>query len=128
VHKLLKIASCIFLLFLAWKFGTTPPKSFDKEKKRSPLTFLQACSFQWVNPKAWIFAIGAIAAFSADNNFFTRIFIISLVLLITMIISTYAWLAGGCYLEKILKTARQQKIFNVSMGIILMVTVFTIIL
>jgi threonine/homoserine/homoserine lactone efflux protein len=128
IHTLLKIISCIFLLYLAWKFGTTPPKILSCAESRKPLTIIQACTFQWVNPKAWIFTIGAMAAFSKGDNVFSQVLIIICILFIAMIISTFAWLSGGYFLEKILKTSKQQRVFNVFMGIVLALTVVSIIL
>lgn len=49
----LKIASCAYLLYLAWRIATAPPPSIDDGAPTGrPLNFLQAAAFQWVNPKA----------------------------------------------------------------------------
>ncbi|MCF7791928.1 MAG: LysE family translocator [Victivallales bacterium] len=128
IHYLLKILSSAFLLYLSWKFGTTAPKSLNCNNVRSkPLNFFQACLFQWVNPKAWIFSVTSITVFiPSDNNVLRVTLMVVSVLVVTMIISTFIWLTGGFYLEKIFKTPKQQKIFNICLGIILALTVIPI--
>ncbi len=56
----MKIVSCAYLLWLAFQIGRSSSTSTAKEGGK-PLTFLQAAAFQWVNPKAWLIAVGAIS-------------------------------------------------------------------
>ena len=44
-----------------------------------PLSFLQAAAFQWVNPKAWLIAVGAISAYTAGSgaNLYLQVAIIA---------------------------------------------------
>ena len=50
LHELIKAIGVIYLLYLAWKIGTTKQSSCNTKTK--PMTFWQAAAFQWVNPKA----------------------------------------------------------------------------
>jgi len=54
----LKILSVTYMLWLAWRIATALPQD-AKAVTGTPLTFLQAAAFQWVNPKAWFMAITA---------------------------------------------------------------------
>lgn len=56
----MKIVSCLYLLWLAFQIGRSSSVAGNAAKAR-PLTFLQAAAFQWVNPKAWLIAVGAIS-------------------------------------------------------------------
>ena len=127
IRQIMKIISIFFILYLAWKFGTTPPKNIKSERVRKPLNIFQASLFQWVNPKAWIFTVGAITLFTTGKNIFKETFTIGYILVLTMIISTTAWSCGGYFLQKLLKSQKQQKIFNIIMGIILALTIIPII-
>ena len=54
----LTVLCSAYLLWLAWKIATAaPPK--EGGAAGTPLTFLQAAAFQWVNPKAIFMSITA---------------------------------------------------------------------
>ena len=60
-----KGVSAVYLLWLAWKSATSPPRSSDTDKKAPrPMNFTQAALFLWVNPKAWTIALTAITVYT----------------------------------------------------------------
>jgi threonine/homoserine/homoserine lactone efflux protein len=61
---LLKVVSVVYMLWLAWKIAHAGRTRRGAEAAR-PMTFLQAAAFQWVNPKAWAMALGAVSAYVA---------------------------------------------------------------
>jgi len=64
---ILQIGSTAYLLYLAWKIANAaPPKK--GEAAGTPMTFLQAAAFQWVNPKAWAMALTAITLYAPDRS------------------------------------------------------------
>ncbi len=62
-YTFLKIISVIYLLFLAWKIANAAPPT-TTGAVGTPMTFLQAAAFQWVNPKTWTMAVTAISAYT----------------------------------------------------------------
>jgi threonine/homoserine/homoserine lactone efflux protein len=62
---LLKVASVAYMLWLAWKIAHAAAPGEGQAAAR-PLTFLQAAAFQWVNPKAWAMALGAVSAYVTE--------------------------------------------------------------
>ncbi|HLQ18302.1 MAG TPA: LysE family translocator, partial [Tabrizicola sp.] len=60
----LKVASVAYMLWLAWKIAHAGAPGEGRVKPQ-PMTFLQAAAFQWVNPKAWAMALGAVSAYVA---------------------------------------------------------------
>ena len=58
----LKGAAVGYMLWLAWKIARSGAPGEGRAVGR-PMTFLQAAAFQWVNPKAWAMALGAVAAY-----------------------------------------------------------------
>ena len=58
VYTALKFAGGAYLLWVAWKIGTSRSLS-DGKAGAKPMTFLGAAAFQWVNPKAWVMAVTA---------------------------------------------------------------------
>jgi threonine/homoserine/homoserine lactone efflux protein len=48
----LKVAGGLYLLWIAWKIGTSRSLGEGGGTGTRPMTFLEAAAFQWVNPKA----------------------------------------------------------------------------
>lgn len=67
----LKVASVAYMLWLAWRIahaGAPGEGPGEGKAKAQPMTFLQAAAFQWVNPKAWAMALGAVSAYVAEPS------------------------------------------------------------
>ena len=67
LHTALKIAGGAYLLYLAWRIGTSRALGKDGAVGR-PLTFLQSAAFQWINPKAWVVAVTAMAVYTSPDQ------------------------------------------------------------
>ena len=52
IYTMLKFAGGAYLVWIAWKIGTSRSLSEGKAGAK-PMTFFGAAAFQWVNPKAW---------------------------------------------------------------------------
>ena len=66
LYTVLKYAGAAYLLYLAWKIANAGEMK-DGVSRARPMTFLQAAAFQWVNPKAWVMAVGIIATHAAGQ-------------------------------------------------------------
>lgn len=127
IHTPVKLIGAAYLLFLAWKIANSAsPKSKDKQNK--PLTFLQAAIFQWVNPKAWVIAIGAIATFTTIEDYNYKLLIILTGYLILGGISMLVWLLFGASLQKIIRNQGHIQYFNILMGVVLAASVIPMVL
>ena len=63
----LKLASVAYMLWLAWKIAQSGAPGEGRQRPQ-PMTFLQAAAFQWVNPKAWAMALGAVSAYVTEPS------------------------------------------------------------
>ncbi len=127
LHTIIKYVGIGYMLYLAWLIANSSAKINSKDTP-SPLTFLQAAAFQWVNPKAWIMGIGAIAAFtSMSQTLAPQVLTISLVFFVVALPSAFVWLGFGVALKRILKNQKQQKIFNVTMALLLVLSILPMI-
>ena len=126
IHQFIKIAGVSYLLFLAWKIANTTRANAENHL-REPLTFMQAAAFQWLNPKAWVIAIGAIAAFTTVGNFEVQVVIIVFTYLFVGSFSMGLWLLMGASLQKILHSQKQLQVFNVVMAILLVLSIVPIV-
>jgi threonine/homoserine/homoserine lactone efflux protein len=124
-HLILKTLSVIYLIYLAYKiaFSSSPTKNCDEGAK--PLTFLQACAFQWVNPKAWSMALTAISVYSPDRTLLS-IMLIASIFAIVNVPSGSLWTVLGQKISVILHVPRRLKIFNLTMAGCLLASVYPI--
>jgi threonine/homoserine/homoserine lactone efflux protein len=124
VHTVLKFVGAVFLIYLAWRIATAGPTTTDTAPGR-PLTFLQAALFQWVNPKAWIFTISAIATYTTvGGRAAVEIAVILVVSALTTIGATITWAAFGAGLNRFLQESpRLLRAFNIGMALLLVLSI-----
>lgn len=128
MQQILKIISIAYLLYLAWRIAMTR-SDVQGNSTAKPMSFLQAASFQWVNPKTWIMSVGAIATYtSADGNFLLEIVLICLIFSLTFIPCGGLWLIAGVWLKKYLQQPKLQQYFNFSMAALLVASIFIVVL
>jgi len=122
VHQILKYIGIAYMMLLAYKIATTNTdldKKTQQTKGSRPFTFLQAAAFQWVNPKAWMMALGAIATFTTlDGHFSLEVFIISMSFAFVGIPCISAWVIFGVGIRKLLRNKRALKIFNYALALL----------
>ncbi|MCP4596989.1 LysE family translocator [Neptuniibacter sp.] len=128
-HELIKVMGLTYLLYLAWKVATASTGPLEtKDNNSRPMTFIQAVLFQWVNPKAWIMATGAIAAYtSQDSSILLQVIVISTVFFIAAFPCVGVWLFFGSLIQKYLKDEVFQKTFNVIMAALLVISVLPVV-
>jgi threonine/homoserine/homoserine lactone efflux protein len=63
LHILLKYGGAAYLLHLAWRIAHADAASSDATRAR-PINFVEAVLFTWINPKGWVTAVGALAAYT----------------------------------------------------------------
>jgi threonine/homoserine/homoserine lactone efflux protein len=126
LQVILKLVGICYLLYLAYKVATAPTQKLDIAKAK-PLTFSQAALFQWVNPKGWIIAIGAIVTFSVSSMPYTfQVFIIALFFVLFGLPCTGLWLLFGSSLKKMLSNPLHLRLFNIAMAILLVTSLIPI--
>ena len=114
------------LLYVAWKMsGSGGPQSGGKPVGK-PFTFLQAAAFQWVNPKAWIMAIGAITTYTPQENFVVNVLLIAALFALVNCPSVGLWTVAGSLLRNWLSNARALRVFNIGMALLLVASLYPI--
>jgi threonine/homoserine/homoserine lactone efflux protein len=88
------------------------------------MTFLQAAAFQWVNPKAWVMAVTAMAVFSNPANPFLSVVLIAAVFGIINLPCVSSWAGFGMALRGFLSDPARLKWFNIAMGVLLAATLW----
>lgn len=125
----LKIASCAYLLYLAWRIATAPPPKLDEDAPTgSPLSFLQAAAFQWVNPKAWSMTLTVAAVYMPATERAQAAAIIALVVALVNIPAVTTWAAAGVQLRRLLHRPRAYRVFNVVAAILLVLSLYPVLI
>ncbi|UWR83910.1 LysE family translocator [Phaeobacter inhibens] len=118
--------SVAYMLWLAWKVANAAPPR-EGEAQGTPLSFLQACAFQWVNPKAWAMALGAITLYAASRDL-TAILWVSGTYLLVGCFSASTWTLLGQQLRRLLTRPAQLRAFNWTMAALLLASLAAILL
>ncbi|CDX29854.1 conserved membrane hypothetical protein [Mesorhizobium plurifarium] len=124
LHTALKIAGAVYLLYLAWKIAMSRSMSDGKGAEGRPMRFIDAAAFQWVNPKAWVMAITAMAVYTNADHPFVSVALISIAFAVVNLPSVSVWAGFGTALRGFLSDPARLKWFNIAMGLLLAATLW----
>lgn len=119
----LKVASVIYMLWLAWKIAQSAAPGEGKSAAR-PMTSLQAAAFQWVNPKAWAMALGAISAYAQGG--LVSIITVCLIFASVNLPSVAVWAKAGEGMRHWLSDPRRLTLFNWTMAGLLVLSLWPV--
>jgi threonine/homoserine/homoserine lactone efflux protein len=123
LYTALKVAGCAYLLYIAWKIGSS--RTLGEGKAGAvPMTFLQAAAFQWVNPKAWVMAVSAMAAYTSEGNYLMSVAIVGVIFAVVNVPSVSTWAGFGSALRQWLSDPVRLKWFNITMAVLLVASLW----
>ncbi len=120
----LKVLSVAYMLWLAWKIAHSSAPGQGKAGAR-PMTFLQAAAFQWVNPKAWAMALGALSAY-AQGAGLLPILLVAAVCTAINLPSISLWVKAGESLRLLLSNPNRLQVFNWTMATLLVLSLWPV--
>jgi threonine/homoserine/homoserine lactone efflux protein len=123
VYTVMKFAGGAYLLWIAWKIATSRSIAEGKAGTQ-PMSFLEAAAFQWVNPKAWVMAVSAMATYTDARNYTVSVLIVGLAFAIVNFPSVSTWAGFGSALRQWLSDPVRLKWFNVSMALLLVASLW----
>ncbi|APV38314.1 Threonine/homoserine/homoserine lactone efflux protein [Pseudomonas frederiksbergensis] len=124
LYSVLRYVGAAYLLYLAWKIAHSGPVSENEKGESKPISYLGAAAFQWVNPKAWIMAIGAISTYTPMQGYFTNVIVIAAVFALINLPSVSVWAGCGTLLRNVLKDRRWLRLFNWGMALLLVASLY----
>ncbi|WP_241049403.1 LysE family translocator [Achromobacter xylosoxidans] len=127
LYTVLKYVGAAYLLYLAWKIANSGGVE-EGEVRGKPMTFLQAAAFQWVNPKAWVMAVGIIATYTPQAGFFANLVIATLVCGLVNLPSIGIWVTFGTALRRVLHKPWAIRAFNITMALLLVASLYPVVL
>ncbi|HLD65113.1 MAG TPA: LysE family translocator [Pseudomonas sp.] len=126
LYTTLRYLGAAYLLYLAWKIAGAGAPQASGESRGKPFTFLQAAAFQWVNPKAWVMAIGAITTYTPQDNFLVNVLLIAALFALVNCPSVGLWTVAGSLLRHWLDKPRVLRGFNIAMALLLVASLYPI--
>ncbi|WP_298771364.1 LysE family translocator [uncultured Shewanella sp.] len=121
-YSILKTVSIVYLIFLAYKIATTS-SSKETQHQSQPLSFMQAASFQWVNPKAWTMALTAMSAYTPSHSI-QAIFLCAIIFALVNLPSVSFWTILGQQSRQILSNPKRLRAFNILMAGLLIISIY----
>lgn len=122
----MKVIGTAYLLWLAWKIGNSGPPNL-LAKMTNPLGFAAGVGLLWVNPKAWAIVTGAAAAFAVLTSHPVELAaVLGIAFGLAAAVSQSIWCVAGILLAKLLKTERQWRAVNTTLGVLLAASTISI--
>ena len=126
LYTVLEAASVAYLLYLAWRIGTSGEVKAHGAKPR-PMTFIEAAAFQWVNPKAWMMVLTAATTVQLSADYGMNAAWMSVVFILIGFPCICLWAAFGLGLRRFLSNPRALHIFNVTMAVLLILSLYPLV-
>lgn len=121
----MKVGGSLYLLYLAVQIARAG--SLQRAEVARPLSVLGAAAFQAINPKAWIFALGAMSTFRpTDLPVTTGSLLVALTMMAVIVPSAALWAGGGEALSRLIAGDRSRRAVSVVLGALVAATVVTV--
>lgn len=123
---ILKVISIGYMLWLAWKIAHAAAPGEGRAGGK-PFSFLQAAAFQWVNPKAWAMALGAVAAY-APSGTVGSVGLVAMVFACVNLPSVMVWATAGQAMRGWLLVPGRLHAFNWTMAALLVLSLWPVVM
>lgn len=124
-YTVLKYAGAAYLLYLAWQIATAGELKEGAARGR-PIAFMEAAAFQWLNPKGWVMAVGAVSTYAAVAAFPFNMLLMAALFGSLGILSSATWLGFGTGLKRLLTSPAAVRAVNITMALLLVASLWPI--
>lgn len=122
IELVMKVVGSLYLLYLAYQIAGAG--ALERRAVSRPLGLRQAVTFQAINPKAWIFALGAITTFRpTDLPIMAGSILVAVTMMLVVIPTAALWAGGGGVLSRFISGERGLRIVSVGLAALLAATV-----
>jgi threonine/homoserine/homoserine lactone efflux protein len=120
LYDALKWLGASYLLWLSYKITFAPVTGEIKRGKAiksDPFAWWQATLFQFVNPKAWMMAVGCVSTFSMEGDAYMASAIWIVILFASLGLPAICiWAGLGVSIGRLLTNEKRKRMFNYVMG------------
>ena len=118
----MKVGGSLYLLYLALRIGRAG--ALERVAVARPLGLAQAAAFQLINPKAWIFAIGAVTTFRpTDLPVVAGSLLVALTMMLVVVPTARLWALGGGAISRLVSDARARRTVGLVLAALVAATV-----
>jgi len=128
VFSLIKVAGAGYLVYLAWRIASTGAPRAGGPRPTIPLGYWGAVLFQWLNPKTWLMAVGAITVYAPHNPQLGDMVFIAMTFTLINVPCVSAWAAGGSLLKASLAQEQRLRLFNRLMAGALLLSIYPVLI
>ncbi|MEM9010296.1 MAG: LysE family translocator [Pseudomonadota bacterium] len=119
VAEVLRWLGAAILVWFAWRIATAGRAGAGTRRGR-PFTFVEAAAFQWINPKAWAMCIAVSTQFVTGSAPVREALICAAAYALAGGLSSHAWAGFGASLQRVLLVPGRLRLFNLTMGALLL--------
>ncbi len=132
-YDVLRYVGSAYMLWIAWKLASAKPAAPGESAnagtaaaggKGSPMGFLAAAAFQWVNPKAWVMAVTCMSTYLAPTAGMAQVALLAGVFMVLGAPCSAFWVAFGQAMRGLLQDPLRLRIFNISMALALVASLY----
>jgi len=124
VEMTLKALGAAYMLYLAWKIGSSRSMGSGVESAERPMGFAAAALFQWVNPKGWAMALTAVSLYADPTQPFRSVLLLAALFCVVGVPCLAVWTVFGVTLRRFLSDPVRLKRFNIAMALLLVASLW----
>jgi threonine/homoserine/homoserine lactone efflux protein len=125
MQDVLRWAGAAYLVWLAWRIATAEPSAGEGRTGGRPFSFFEAALFQWVNPKAWIIALSAVATYTTAPG---EAAVLAAIFLAVTLPVLAGWTLIGVGAARLLRSPAALRAFNWAMAALLLLSLVPVLL
>ncbi len=126
IGQVMQVVGAAYLLYLAAKIALAKPVARQEGAQAPSAGLMLGVWTQSLNPKAWMFASSGVSLFAtADPQGLPVLLVFCGISGVVCFLSVATWAALGTLIGQWLFTARNQRVFNRTMAVLLTFTVFS---
>ena len=126
VFAVLRWAAAAYILYIAYRMVTAKGPGVAVTGER-PMSFLGAVAFQWINPKAWVMALGAVGTYAEHDRFLADVATIAVGYMLVGVPCALIWTGFGSGIRRWFKKPGHLKAFNWTMAALLVASMYPLV-
>ena len=118
-YSVMNVVGFMYLLYLAWGVAHAAAPSSEPNTTQQPMSYFQAVLFQWVNPKAWMMAVGYFTNYMPTDAPWSVIIPTCVMFSCINFLSVGVWAMMGRSLQNKLLNPIHRTRFNITLALLL---------
>ena len=122
IETAMKVGGSAYLVYLAWQIARAG--TLQRPGVARPFGLVAATGFQVINPKAWVFALGAVTTFRLTGlPTMLGSALVPVVMMIVVVPSALLWVGAGNALGRLISGPRGRRVVSLALAALLVLSV-----